>query len=128
MKKAFSIFLLSIYLITFTEVKEALKIPALIEHYKEHKSEKKETTIIGFIVLHYLSGNIKDADYEKDMKLPFKAHDFSCFTFVIQDLPKSFELTFSEKIFFEKKKQNFYYFLNFSEGKSFSFYPPPKFI
>lgn len=128
MKKIFSIFLLTIYLISFTEVKEVLKIPALIEHYKDHKYEKNDTSIIGFIVLHYLSDNIKDSDYEKDMKLPFKAHDFSCHNLTIQDLPKIFEFNFSEICLFEKTYQNFHYFLNFSEGKIFSFYPPPKFI
>ena len=68
MKRHFSIFLLTIYRFSFTEVKEVLKIPALIEHYQEHKSENKNISIIGFIALHYLSGSQKDSDYEKDMK------------------------------------------------------------
>ena len=87
MKRHFSIFILTIYLFSFTEVKEVLKIPALIEHYQEHKSENKNISIIGFIALHYLSGSQKDSDYEKDMKLPFKAHEISSVSFAIQDLP-----------------------------------------
>ena len=67
-----------------------MKIPALIEHYQEHKSENKNISIIGFIALHYLSGSQKDSDYEKDMKLPFKAHEISSVSFAIQDLPKIF--------------------------------------
>jgi hypothetical protein len=39
-----------------------------------------------------LNGSQKDADYAKDMKLPFKTHDFSCYKFSIQDLPKIFEI------------------------------------
>lgn len=128
MKKIISIFFICIYLISFTEAKEILKLPLLIEHFQEHKSEKKETTVLGFFVLHYLSGNIKDSDYHEDMKLPFKTHDFSCYNLTIQDLPKIFEFNFSEIKIFENKNKNFYYFLNFSEGKTFSFYPPPKFI
>ncbi|MFN8362366.1 MAG: hypothetical protein U0T85_01475 [Cloacibacterium normanense] len=75
MKRHFSIFL-TIYLFSFTEVKEVLKIPALIEHYQEHKSENKNISIIGFIALYYLSGSQKDSDYEKDMKLPLKPMKF----------------------------------------------------
>ncbi len=128
MKKAFAIFLVSLYIFSFTETRELLKLPAFIEHYKEHKAENSHITLLGFITLHYLNGSQKDADYAKDMKLPFKTHDFSCYNLAIQDLPKTFEFYFSEINIFEKKDKNFYYFLNFSEGKSFSFYPPPKFI
>ena len=53
MKRHFSIFLLTIYALSFTEVKEELNIAALIEHYQEHKSENKNISIIGFIALHY---------------------------------------------------------------------------
>ena len=64
-EKTFFNISLTIYLFSFTEVKEVLKIPALIEHYQEHKSENKNISIIGFIALHYLSGSQKDSDYEK---------------------------------------------------------------
>ncbi len=128
MKKVISIFFICIYLISFTEAKEILKFSDFIEHFKEHKSLNNKTTLYSFIVLHYLSGTKKDKDYQEDMKLPFKTHDLSCYNLTIQDLPKIFEFNFSDINIFEKKNQNFYYFLNFSEGKSFSFYPPPKFI
>lgn len=128
MRRFVAIFLVILYTFSFTELKEFSKLPNFIEHYNEHKTHNQKTTLYSFIVIHYLSGTKKDKDYQEDMKLPFKAHDFSCFSYVIQDLPKHFEIIFTENSFFEKKNQNFYYFLNFSEGKSFSFYPPPKFI
>lgn len=128
MKKVISIFFICIYLISFTEAKEILKFSDFIEHFKEHKAQNHNLTLSKFIVIHYLSGTKKDKDYEEDMKLPFKTHDFSCYNFTIQDLPKIFEFNFSEMNVFEKKNKNFHYFLNFTEGNSFSFYPPPKFV
>lgn len=128
MKKTISIFFICIYLFSITEVKEILKISEFIEHYEEHKTENKNINLISFITLHYLNGSQKDADYAKDMKLPFKTHDFSFNNLSIQDLPKIFEFNFSEIHFFKKKNKIFYYSLNFSEGNTFSFYPPPKFI
>ena len=46
----------------------------------------------------------KDADYAKDMKLPFKTHDFSCYNLAIQDLPKLSNSTFQKLIFLKKNK------------------------
>lgn len=128
MKKTIAILLLFTYIFSFTETRELLKLPNFIEHYNEHKTDNSQITLLDFITLHYLNGSQKDADYAKDMKLPFKTHDLSCYNLVIQDLPKIFDFYFSEVIIFEIKNKNFYYFLNFSEGKSFSFYPPPKVI
>ena len=128
MKNFLTSFLLAIYLFSFTEAREVLKFPNLIEHYISHKISNKNTSIFSFIKMHYLDDQVLDSDFNQDMKLPFKKHDFSCYNLAIQDLPKTFEFYFSEINIFEKKDKNFYYFLNFSEGKSFSFYPPPKFI
>ena len=128
MKKIISIFFISLYLISFTGAKEILKISDFIEHYHEHKLENPKITLSNFIVIHYLSGTKKDKDYQEDMKLPFKTYDFSATSFTIQDLPKTFDFNFSKIFFFEKVDRNFYYILNYTEGNTFSFYPPPKFI
>jgi hypothetical protein len=40
-------------------------------------------TVIGFIVLHYFSGDIRDADYERDMQLPFKTMELSPLPFAV---------------------------------------------
>lgn len=44
----------------------------LVGHYIEHKEENKNLSVWGFLCMHYTQNNVKDADYEKDMKLPFK--------------------------------------------------------
>jgi len=45
----------------------------LIEHYNEHKQENKGLSFLGFLELHYAQNKLPDADYDKDMKLPFKS-------------------------------------------------------
>jgi hypothetical protein len=72
LKKAIVIFFLSIYLFGATPLGELLKIPLLIEHFVEHKSENKSISFFTFLKMHYFNGDPHDADYEKDMKLPFK--------------------------------------------------------
>ena len=57
-----------------TELYQLLKLPFLVEHFVEHKKQNKHITLIDFLYLHYANGNVKDADYEKDMKLPFKTY------------------------------------------------------
>lgn len=116
------------YLISFTGAREILKISDFIEHYQEHKLENPNITMSSFIVIHYLSGSKKDKDYQEDMKLPFKTHDFSATSFTIQDLPKTFDFNFSKIFFFKKVERNFHYILNYTEGNTFSFYPPPKIV
>lgn len=44
----------------------------LFQHYYEHKSDTGNISFISFLKMHYLNRATKDADYEKDMKLPFK--------------------------------------------------------
>ena len=73
MKKGISIFILAIFLLSTTPLSELLKLPLLVEHYKEHKQVNKNLTVLEFLDIHYAHGNPRDADYDKDMKLPFKS-------------------------------------------------------
>lgn len=73
LKKVIAILFLSTYLFSATEFNQLLKLPLLIEHFIEHKEENKQITFWEFLSLHYKTTNVKDADYEKDMKLPFKS-------------------------------------------------------
>lgn len=75
LKKATTILFLTAYLFATTELSQLFKLPALIAHFVEHKQENKDLSIWQFLCIHYAHGNVKDADYEKDMKLPFKTHD-----------------------------------------------------
>lgn len=73
MKKLISILLLSLYLVSTTELYQLLKIPTLIEHYCEHKKLNPEMSLTAFLKTHY-ENPVKDGDYGKDQKLPFVIH------------------------------------------------------
>ncbi len=88
MKKLISVAILSLYLISATELYQLLKMPVLIEHFIEHKKENKKTTLISFFQMHYFNGDVKDADYEQDMKLPFKSHSESGHSTVLALIPQ----------------------------------------
>ena len=66
--------LLATYLFTTTELGQLLKVPILISHYLEHKASSN-LSLSQFLSMHYVQGDVKDADYAKDMKLPFKSHE-----------------------------------------------------
>ncbi len=38
----------------------------------EHKQENKNITFFGYLDMHYTHGSPHDADYDRDMQLPFK--------------------------------------------------------
>ena len=72
MRKRIAILFLSIYLCSTTEVHELLKIPVVFQHFIEHQQEDPQISVVQFLQIHYLQGNVKDKDYERDMQLPFK--------------------------------------------------------
>jgi hypothetical protein len=60
-------------LFSTTQLSELLKLPLLIEHYAEHKEENKGLTFLRFLEIHYTQNTPQDADFHKNMKLPFKS-------------------------------------------------------
>lgn len=74
MTRLAAIGLLFLYLISFTEFSEVLRLPLLIEHYSEHKSKVEDLSFFEFLVMHYESDVAHD---DKDMSLPFKDCDHS---------------------------------------------------
>ena len=75
MKKLIPILFLSVYLVSVTELHEFFKLPQLVEHFIEHKTEDKTTTLINFLVMHYSCADDGDGDKSKDMQLPFKSNN-----------------------------------------------------
>lgn len=73
-KKILPIFLLSIYLVSVTELHEFFKLPQLVEHFMEHKSEDSKTSLLNFLMTHYANADDGDGDKSEDMQLPFKSH------------------------------------------------------
>lgn len=62
------------YLTTSSELGQFFKFHSLITHYQEHKAENQSITVWQFLIVHYASADEVDADYHKDMQLPFKSH------------------------------------------------------
>lgn len=128
MKKYFSILFISIYLFSAFEMNEYLKIPILVEHFNEHQQENPKLSLWIFIMDHYSHGEVFDADYEKDMKLPFKSHNHSgCSCFNITFLAPILTFDFENKSFQnEFKKPNFVYTFSFISNFHSSIWQPPK--
>lgn len=79
---------------------------------------------------HYSHGEVFDADYQKDIKLPFKSHNHSCCSCsVITFLAPIQNFNFGYKFFYKKyKKPNFGYTFSFISNFHSSIWQPPKFI
>lgn len=77
LKKALSIVLLSMYLLSATQLGQLCKLPAVFTHYQEHQQHDPHLTLIEFFVIHYASDFVEDEDYKQDQKLPFKTIDNS---------------------------------------------------
>ena len=73
MQKVSAIFFISVMLLSQTPLQQVLKLPVLIEHFKEHKKQTSSVSFVDFIQLHYFSGNPKDQDYDRDQQLPFRS-------------------------------------------------------
>ena len=127
MKKIISVLLLFFYLSTATELYQLLKLPILIEHFIEHKSKNQSISLLDFFQIHYTKGDIKDADYQKDMKLPFKSHT-TCFSLVYLTLASQPTCNFtSPQVILTKEKVIgfFHSFINSSTIKGI--WQPPQF-
>ncbi len=98
MKKWVSILLLSLYLLSTTELNQLLKLPVLIEHYVEHKNLNPEMTLLAFFKMHY-DHPVKDADYKTDRKLPFIIHSTLSLVFTL-NTDFSFEISGSDYKYF----------------------------
>lgn len=69
--------LLSLFVLAHTELIQVVKLPLLVEHFLEHKSENKSVNIFSFLYIHYIKEVQTDNDYSEDIKLPFKSNQVS---------------------------------------------------
>ncbi|MBL7918770.1 MAG: hypothetical protein JNJ40_00560 [Bacteroidia bacterium] len=68
-----------------------MKLPLFVKHFIEHKSKDAKLTLPEFIEMHYANADVRDADYDEDMKLPFKTHNACIGIAGISFIPNSFE-------------------------------------
>lgn len=75
MRKAVSIFFLSLCVFTFSEFHQLMKLPVLFQHFAEHRQEDPTITIFAFLKLHYKGSFAIDDDYKRDQELPFRTNE-----------------------------------------------------
>lgn len=67
-------------------VLEMGKMPALVQHYKTHRSFNSELSFLSFLELHYSNKSHHDQDQNEHHKLPYNDHQSTvsavCFYFV----------------------------------------------
>ncbi len=71
-RKGYSVIVLSLYLLSALHPGELAKLPHFYKHFLFHQRQDR-MNLWAFISHHYTNGNHKElADYDEDMKLPFK--------------------------------------------------------
>lgn len=123
MKKAIAIFFLAIFSFSFTEARQLLKLPRLVEHYYDHMSRAK-ISFASFLKQHYLADHKDDGDKNEDSNLPFKSTEVTgiCSTLY---LPQAVEPTKHQKR--QVPELILYKEPWVSTGHSFSVFHPPRF-
>ena len=126
MRRVLAILLLSLYVSYSTECFELLKIPALVEHFYDHKEENKDMSLWSFLCLHYGHGDVNDADRDEDMKLPYKSVDCNNGLTYLTLLPEiNFEINLPKYQPKDKSETDFYLSRIYSSDQS-SIWQPPK--
>ncbi|TBX67530.1 hypothetical protein EZL74_09675 [Flavobacterium silvisoli] len=126
MKRILALAFLSLYLFSTTEFHELLKLPAMAEHYDEHKKEKPEISVWQFLCIHYAHGDVNDHDHDKDMKLPFKTHDNCSSPNFISLIPEH-KFTIEKQALFVTAKNTPNYYKEVLTTHSYnSIWQPPK--
>lgn len=69
MKRFLAISLLLLYINSYTEFHEALRLPILLEHFAEHRQQVKDMSFWEFLAMHYKTDVSHD---DQDNNLPFK--------------------------------------------------------
>ncbi len=77
MKRCIAILFITIFVLSSTEAHQLLRVPYIFKHYIEHHRENNQISFLTFLDMHYMHGSPRGADYDEDMKLPFKSTD-SC--------------------------------------------------
>jgi hypothetical protein len=117
---------LSIYLISLTELNQLVKFPLLVKHFIEHKEKDGNLSLWAFLDMHYAHGDVKDADYDEDMKLPFKSHGGCVNSFSMAFIPNDVFNPFTKPAFKETKTYSVYQ-EDFLKSAYLSFiWQPPK--
>ena len=122
MKKIIAIFLITIFLCANTSIGQLLKVPNLLEHYKEHQISLGNNAIsfVQFLKLHY--SKKFENNQEEHQNLPFKTFDNVTSVFTISFTNLQIQLIKS----IITCKQKFFYNKSFKSKLVISIWMPPK--
>lgn len=95
--------LLSVYLLSTTELYQLVKLPCLVQHFIEHREQDRSISLWRFLRMHYSDEDIKDADYDRDMKLPFKNHDGCTMAGISVFTPNNFSTEIERPVRYESR-------------------------
>jgi hypothetical protein len=120
LKQLLSISLLVLYLNSFTEFHELLRLPILVEHFQEHKLQVNDITFWEFLVMHYKTDVPHD---NQDNELPFKDKNHS-FTAPAVSLPFQKLVLKAPSVSIEIKHTSYYKVAHFTSPNQAIFQPP----
>ncbi|MFD2890675.1 hypothetical protein ACFS5J_01420 [Flavobacterium chuncheonense] len=123
MKKVIAFLLITIFLCANTSIGQLLKVPNLMEHYKEHQKETASSSIsfVEFLKLHY-SKNFEN-NQKEHQNLPFKTFEYA--TNVLFAISFAyFQIQLVRTLISGKKK--FFYNKSFKSNLVTSIWLPPK--
>lgn len=75
MKRFTGILLLSLHVLAFTECRQLLRIPYLMQHFQQHCAADPGMNIAVFIKIHYFEPLAVTDDFKQDQQLPFRSVD-----------------------------------------------------
>lgn len=73
MKQLFLFIPAILFLVSKTELHEFCRMPALVEHYQQHKKVDPGLSFLDYLFLHYTGEHPEDNDNDEDNQLPFKS-------------------------------------------------------
>lgn len=92
MRKWAAIFVLVLHVMATTECSELLKLPVLVQHFMEHRSEEGDVSFVNFMKMHYAKEE-HHHEPNHNHQLPFKSHEgcinLNILICLIQPLPVS---------------------------------------
>ena len=72
-RKYLTIFCISFYLFSVTDMKEVFRSRELVMHFHEHQQADPSVSFCQFLVMHYLTDDKNDKDDSRERELPFKS-------------------------------------------------------
>ena len=123
MNKLVTFFLITVFLCANTSIGELLKVPNLIEHYKQHIQEASNVGVkfVDFLKEHYSKNS--ENDLEEHQNLPFKTFDHASNVLIVFPISQ-FQLENKNVAIVSNKR--FVYKNSFKSNLFTSIWLPPK--